>query len=405
MFASPLRTNAQSNTPNAALRLFGLSLIVFTTALAILTSEASAGVAGGGIGVTTPRSGATLTDTAVIKAKVGKKLKKRTKRVEVWLGSKRVARDSKAPFHFRVDTRQLEDGNYRFRVKAVLRKSRQGGASRSYSLSRLIKVTIANSKKKASTPKAPKKSVLPTPPPPAPPVLAPEVLQITGGAWDMVFNDDFNGTQLDRTKFNDQRDDWIKGGTAYNNLEDNFYMPANTTVSGGNLVQTLKREPTIDGHNFTTGSVNTNKRFSFKYGYVEARVRVPSCDGCWPAFWMLPAQVGWPPEIDIFEFFDADTDKHAYFSAHWGPQATYKSQTAWSSDRLLTDEWHTYGMLWTDTGIQSYIDGVAGPRYTGDAVPHEAMYIIMQQTVGKGYNTPASVSLLTDYIRVYQAKP
>lgn len=401
MFASSLRTSSQSNTPNAALRLFGLSLIVFASVLAILTSEASAGVAGGGIGVTTPRSGATLTDTAVIKAKVGKGLKKRTKRVEVWLGSKRVATDSKAPFQFRVDTRQLDDGDYQFRVKAVLRKSRQGGASRSYSYSRLIKVIIANSKKKS-----PKKPVVaPTPPPPPAPVLAPEVLQITGGAWDMVFNDDFNGTQLDRTKFNDQRDDWLKAGVAYNNLEDNYYMPANTTVSGGNLVQTLKREPTIDGHNFTTGSVNTNKRFSFQYGYVEARVKVPSCDGCWPAFWMLPSKVGWPPEIDIFEFFDSDTDKHAYFSAHWGPQATYKSQTSWSSDRLLTDEWHTYGMLWTETGIQSYIDGVAGPRYTGDAVPHEAMYIIMQQTVGKGYNTPNSVSLLTDYIRVYQARP
>jgi beta-glucanase (GH16 family) len=402
MFASSLRSSSQSNTPNAALRLFGLSLIVIASALAILTSEASAGVAGGGIGVTTPRSGATLTDTAVIKAKVGMGLKKRTKRVEVWLGSKRVATDSKAPFHFRVDTRELEDGKYNFRVKAVLRKSRQGGASRSYSFSQLIKVIIANSKKKSSTPKKP---ALPTPPPPAPPVLAPEILQITGGAWDMVFNDDFNGTQLDRTKFNDQRDDWIKGGTAYNNLEDNFYMPANTTVSGGNLVQTLKRERTIDGHNFTTGSVNTNKRFSFKYGYVEARVRVPACDGCWPAFWMLPAKVGWPPEIDIFEFFDSDTDKHAYLSTHMGTQTAVRSKTAWSSDRLLTDEWHTYGMLWTETGVQSFIDGVAGPRFTGDAVPQEAMYIIMQQTVGKGYNTPASVSLLTDYIRVYQARP
>ncbi|MGH2958952.1 MAG: glycoside hydrolase family 16 protein, partial [Solirubrobacterales bacterium] len=207
---------------------------------------------------------------------------------------------------------------------------------------------------------------------------------------------------LHRTKFNDQRDDWLKGGVAYNNLEDNYYMPANTTVSGGNLVQTLRRERTIDGHNFTTGSVNTNKRFSFKYGYVEARIRVPACDGCWPAFWMLPSRVAWPPEIDIFEFFDSDTDKHAYLSTHWGSQTDHRSQSAWSSDRLLTDDWHTYGMLWTSTGVQSFIDGVAGPRFTGDAVPQEAMYLILQQTVGKGYNTPNAVSLLTDYVRVYQ---
>ncbi|MGH2960340.1 MAG: Ig-like domain-containing protein, partial [Solirubrobacterales bacterium] len=159
---------------------------MLASALAILTPEASAGVAGGGIGVTTPRSGATLTDTAVIKAKVGKGLAKRTKRVEVWLGSKRVATDSSAPYHFNVDTRQLDDGKYQFRVKAVLRKSRQGGTSRSYSFSQIIKVIIANSKKKSSTPKKPTVPVLPPAPVPTPPpVLAPEILQITGGAWNM----------------------------------------------------------------------------------------------------------------------------------------------------------------------------------------------------------------------------
>ena len=98
-------------------------------------------------------------------------------------------------------------------------------------------------------------------------------------------------------------------------------------------------------------------------------MRVPACDGCWPAFWMLPAQVGWPPEIDIFEFFDSDTDKHAYLSTHWGTQTDHRYQSAWSSDRLLTDDWHTYGMLWTETGVQSFIDGVAGPRFTRRGSP------------------------------------
>ncbi|MBJ7457945.1 MAG: family 16 glycosylhydrolase [Thermoleophilaceae bacterium] len=376
---------------------------MLASVLAIFAPGASAGVAEEGVTVSSPRSGATISDVVVIKAQVGSALARRTRVVQVWLGKKRVAVDGRAPYHFKVDTTKLEDGDYRFRVKAVLRKSRKGGASRSYSYSQLIKVIVANGRTKSGS-KAPSKPEPPAPVPTQPSPLIPEILSGADG-WTQIFGDEFSGTQLDRTKFNDQRDDWIKGGTAYSNLEDDFYMPANTTVSSGNLVQTIRKQRALDGSNYTTGMVNTNKRFSFKYGYVEARMRVPACDGCWPAFWMLPSQVGWPPEIDIFEFFDSDTDKHAYLSTHWGTQADHRYQSAWSSDRLLTDEWHTYGMLWNEIGVQSFIDGVAGPTFTGDAVPHEAMYLIIQQALGKGHNTPDGVSLLTDYVRVYQQQP
>jgi beta-glucanase (GH16 family) len=185
-------------------------------------------------------------------------------------------------------------------------------------------------------------------------------------------------------------------------MEGDWYMPANTTVSSGSLVQTIKKQP-MNGAAYTTGMVNTNKKFSFQYGYVEARMNVPACDGCWPAFWTLPAAVGWPPEIDIYEFFDSDTDTHAYFSSHWKSTTADQEWTSvWSSSANLTNSWHTYGMMWNADGITPYIDGVAGPTLTGKAVPHEAMYLIIQMALGKNYNTPDGANLKTDYLRVYQ---
>jgi beta-glucanase (GH16 family) len=417
MFFSALRSSSH------LLPRLCLLLVALVATFGIFSGTASAGVATNGIGVTTPRSGATLTDTATIKAKVSGAIARRTARVEVWVGANRVATDWAAPYTFNVDTTQLDDGKYQFRVRAVLKRGRKGGVSRSLTYSQLVKVYVANkTQTQAKKPTTTKTTTIkpaptgptttpgvpaPTQPATTPPATgpAPEIAAITSGTagWRTVFADEFNGTQLDRTKFNDQRDDWLKGGWAYSNLEDDQYMPANTTVSGGSLVQTIRKQRSPDGHNYTTGMVNTNKKFSFQYGYVEARINVPACDGCWPAFWMLPTQQGWPPEIDIFEFFDSDTDPHAYFSSHWkSTTADQEWTSAWSSPANLTNNWHTYGMRWTADGITSYVDGVAGPTLTGKAVPHEPMYMIIQQALGHGYNTPDGVQLKTDYLRVYQ---
>src|SRR3954453_6273502 len=119
MFFSALRSSSQ------VLSRLGLSLVVTTVALGLIAATASAGVANKGIGVTAPRSGATLTDDVVIKAKVSKALARRTARVEVWVGVNRIATDWAAPYRLNVDTTQLEDGKAQFRVRAVLKKGRK----------------------------------------------------------------------------------------------------------------------------------------------------------------------------------------------------------------------------------------------------------------------------------------
>ena len=57
----------------------------------------------------------------------------------------------------------------------------------------------------------------------------------------------------------------------------------------------------MNGYNYTSGMVASKAPSTFQYGYAEARVKAPAGQGLWPAFWTLPQDGSWPPEIDIME--------------------------------------------------------------------------------------------------------
>jgi hypothetical protein len=387
---------------------FSFVLVAATVCALVLAPGALAR----GLHVASPREGSTLSRTATFTPKLTGELKQRTRRVEVWVGSKMVARDLKAPFKAKVNTRLLQDGLHTFRVRAFVRDGQRLATSRVRTISRKVRAVVSNRTKKPAPP-AELPPVAKQPAAPEAPV-DPRIGSITGGDadYETIFADEFDGNSLDTAKWNNQRDDWLKGGVPFNNLEGAWYEPANTSVTGGVLKQTItRRSSTLTNphgtFDYSTGMVNSNKRFGFTYGYVESRMRVPSCSGCWPAFWMLPVKEGWPPEIDIFEFFDSAQSKVPYFSSHWKSETTtHEGTTNIYGDPAgdYTDDWHTYGMLWTEDSVQSFVDGRPGPIYTGKAVPHEAMYLIIQAAIGIGYPTPDGANLQTDYVRVYQQR-
>lgn len=399
--------------PNSAQT--SLAALVATVLLALaLASGASAKT----IDVASPRDGATLSRTATFTPRLTKNLKKRTSRVEVWVDSKRLAVDSRAPFRPRIDTTKLADGAHTFSIRAVVRNrgkaraSRSSRAIRSNIYSRAVSAVVSNASRTGTGKGKGGKTGANTGTTWTAPQPDPTVAAITNGSagWKRVFTDEFEGSSLDTSKWATQRDDWIKGAFPYNNLEGAMYKPENDTVENGALKQTIRKMPSQSSiyginYDYSTGMVNTNKRFTFTYGYVEARMKVPSCSGCWPAFWMLPAKDGWPPEIDIYEFFDSANDKIPYFSSHWKvPNADqeYTSNIYGNPSANYTEDWHTYGMLWTPTSVQVFIDGLPGPTYTGSAVPHEDMYLIIQAAIGRNYNTPDGANLQTDWVHVYQ---
>lgn len=248
----------------------------------------------------------------------------------------------------------------------------------------------------------------PTAPEPETPPATPTPIGI-GGTWNMIFNDEFSGSSIDATKWSTLRGGlvWPYGDPYNPPIEDAFYKRANSTVRDGNAVLTLKKE-TSNGYPYSSGVIHSGNHFSFKYGYVESRVKVPKCSGCWPAFWMLdtPVDDHWPPEIDIFEFFDSINDPHPYFNYHWADNGHKQLgiKQIGSSARDYTDTFHTYGLMWTASKVQVYLDGVPGPAFTDPRFITQARnYVIFNFALQKGKTPPSGQELLVDYVRVWQA--
>lgn len=143
---------------------------------------------------------------------------------------------------------------------------------------------------------------------------------------------------------------------------NNFYGCMRTAGAGGNFINPIM-----------SGKVTTSNSFTFKYGRVEVRAKIPSGDWIWPAIWAMPAEAeygGWPAsgEIDIMESRgNANYDKsvggaeRVLSTLHWGPdfagnsfQKTTNFQVAGSG--LYSDDFHTYGLYWDDTVLYTYID-------------------------------------------------
>jgi beta-glucanase (GH16 family) len=228
------------------------------------------------------------------------------------------------------------------------------------------------------------------------------------GSWTLKFKDEFNGSSLDTSIWDTQRGkDNAHYGDPYNpDIEDAYYKDSNTSVSKGSLVLTLKDESS-NGYPATSGLIDSGNSYSYKYGYIESRIKVPRCDGCWPAFWMLDAPVDdhWPPEIDIFEFFNTNGDDQPHFNYHWNDGGLRQSgpSTYGDSGTDYTADWHTYGFLWTASKLQVYIDGKPGPSYTdASKITQTANYIIFNLGHYRGSSVQNGAQMLVDYVRVWQ---
>ena len=96
--------------------------------------------------------------------------------------------------------------------------------------------------------------------------------------------------------------------------------------------------------------ITTLHSFSQRYGYFEMRAKLPRGKGIWPAFWLLPQDLSWPPEIDIMESIgDPNT---VYVTAH---STTKKAEGI--KVGVKGDGFHTFAVAWDPKLIVWYVDG------------------------------------------------
>ena len=193
-----------------------------------------------------------------------------------------------------------------------------------------------------------------------------------------VWRDEFDGNSLDGTKWTALNGGWKDENQQVRNCYTR--SDENINVSGGslNLIGLYKPGATCTGGNtktgnFTSGFVQTKNKAYFKYGYIEARIKMPKNKSTWPGFWMSPNNspysAGWPDwgEIDIVEAKGSNR-QFAASDAHWRDKNTPTGQTGSHRNRQGvippskfgtndTTEWHTYGVKWTEGKLEYFIDG------------------------------------------------
>ena len=172
----------------------------------------------------------------------------------------------------------------------------------------------------------------------------------------LVWSDEFNGASIDTSKWGYEIG---TGSSGWGNNEQQYYTNRsdNAYVSGGALHIRAKKE-SYGGMNYTSARLNTNGKFTFTYGYVEARIKIPSSRGIWPAFWMLGTNgKTWPAcgEIDIMEAFNTRSDIQS--TIHY-PKWNGADQYVYTNRNISNKtEWHTYGCYRDGSICAFYIDG------------------------------------------------
>ena len=232
--------------------------------------------------------------------------------------------------------------------------------------------------------------------------------------WALVWSDEFDGETI-----NPENWTYDIGASGWGNNEWQNYTDReeNARIEDGMLVIEARAEE-YKASDYTSARLKTQLLQSWTYGRVEARMKLPTGQGIWPAFWMLGndiTSVGWPNcgEIDIMENIG---DPNTVYGTLHGPGYAGSDgigTSYYSSEKSFADEFHIYAVEWQPGSISWYVDDVLYNTITDTDVPGDWVYdhdffIILNLAVGglwPGYPDETTVfpqQLLVDYVRVYR---
>lgn len=227
-----------------------------------------------------------------------------------------------------------------------------------------------------------------------------------GDGWQMKFSDDFNGSDLDTSKWSPCFFWGSPSGCTNGGAGDlQWFQSDEVSVSDGTLrLRAQKRQS--NGKEYTSGMIASHDKFAFQYGYAEFRAKVPKGNGYWPTLWLLPQSKNWPPELDVAEFVGSNTN-NVHMTLHYNSGGK-QSSTGWWGGIDFSADFHTYAVEWAPDKLVWYVDGVERRRYTGEGIPQEPMYVTATLALGAAWTVPPDGStpfpgyLEIDHIKVWQ---
>ncbi len=226
------------------------------------------------------------------------------------------------------------------------------------------------------------------------------------------------------------------GGTCHNN-EPQWYFPGAIKLDGsaqGNAVITTTKTGQAPagatclawpGCEFTSGRFDTQGKVSFKYGYIEARIKMPKGGRNWPAFWMIGdsiTSVGWPAsgEIDIAEQGGHQPWRNSA-AVHYSTNGTpwdvgahtydYGDFGSAASSTNYSDDFHLYGFAWKPDRMEFYVDGnlfftlTKAQARTQNWSFNDYFFLILNNATGDfggAWNGWATAQMHIDYVRAWK---
>lgn len=250
----------------------------------------------------------------------------------------------------------------------------------------------------------------------------------TASAQTLVWSDEFDGPAIDTSTWT-----FNCGGSGFGNGELQYYTarPENARIEDGSLIIEARRENYLGDRAFTSSRLVTNGRFSFKYGTVEARIKLPDVNyGMWPALWIMGTNFGavnWPNcgEVDIMEFGRKDGFLAGLVNQRVSAAGHYELNDAhvYTTDFIdrpapMYQDYHLFKLEWTPDHLQVSVDNlpywfldISDPVGDDTEEFHKPMFLLTNVAVG-GWNfieitDPNAISapfpgrMYIDYIRLY----
>ncbi len=247
--------------------------------------------------------------------------------------------------------------------------------------------------------------------------------------YQMVWNDEFDGSEIDDSKWSYESGDGCPDLCGWGNNELEYYTdrPENSYISNGNLVIEAKKESPLylGEHQYTSARMVTKGKGDWKYGRMDVRAKLPTGQGLWPAIWMLPTDTVyglWPRsgEIDIMENIGSEPNK-VFGTVHYGlgfeNWRFFSQDTIKNSGPSFVDEFHVFTVLWSEDCMQFQVDGenYGEPVTRSTILPapypfDQPFHMILNVAVGGNLpgnpdgSTVFPQKLEVDYVRVYQEK-
>jgi beta-glucanase (GH16 family) len=245
------------------------------------------------------------------------------------------------------------------------------------------------------------------------------------GDWTMTFEDTFGGEAIDLQRWNIYTANYWDKRT--------HFAKDNTIVKDGKLHLRYEKKTGLHNDdpedkspvaktNFACGFADTYGKWTQRYGYFEARMKLPTCPGLWPAFWMMPDRgeaLGpqWKRasthsggmEFDIMEHLTAWGPYRFNVAMHWDGYEKDHKAIGSSNVYVPTDKdgFFTIGLLWTPGSAIFYGNGEEIGRWEHERICTVQSYMILYMVSGGWANVPLDEAQLPadfviDYVRAWQ---